>query len=119
MLFVLNSSESCAKVPKPGCLPPMLHLFSIMDVNNWNVTLPESPVEWHLIVLQNVGQRTLGAVLRQDTDVRNSHTTANKPRQVRVVQLPAIHTVLSTGWSSSLQYIQYLVQVLPHSHPPG
>lgn len=50
--------------------------------------LPEAPVDGNVIIQQHVRQAPFGAVLRDDTDIRDLNRTADKFAEIGVVQLP-------------------------------
>ena len=49
--------------------------------------IPEGPVERDVVIEQDVTETPLGAVLREDPDVRGHDARAHKPAHVYVVTL--------------------------------
>lgn len=50
--------------------------------------LPEAPVDGDVVIQQHVRQASFGAVLCDDTDVRDFNRTADKFAEIGMVQLP-------------------------------
>ena len=54
-----------------------------------NAEEPEGPVERHPLVLQDVHEAALGAVLEQDEYIPRLHSPAHKAADVGVIETPA------------------------------
>lgn len=48
---------------------------------------PEAPVQWHLLVKENVVKASFWAVLRHYGNIRHLNTASNKLAQVGVIEL--------------------------------
>lgn len=52
------------------------------------MSVPEPPVQWDLLIKENVVQAPFWAVLRHYGNVRHLHTAADELAQVGVIELP-------------------------------
>lgn len=71
------------------------------------LVLPETPVDGNVVVEQHIRQAPLGAVLRDDTDVRHLDGAANELAEIRMIQLPEDKVIIPTviGLASYLELI--------------
>lgn len=58
--------------------------------------LPETPVDGNVVIQQYIRQAPLGAVLRDDTDVRHFDGAANEFAEIGMIQLPEDKMITST-----------------------
>lgn len=49
---------------------------------------PEPPVDWHILIQEDISQASFGAVLSDDTDVGDLNGTTNKLGEIWVIQFP-------------------------------
>lgn len=58
--------------------------------------LPETPVDGNVVIQQYIRQAPLGAVLRDDTDVRHFDGATNEFAEIGMIQLPEDKMITST-----------------------